>query len=124
MGTPGARPALIGAGAVLWVTNVLLFGLWYWQLDRGGPLARAKLAASRVPDFLFPQMTDGRWSRRRLDAGPGRLPVCLVHQRDRVQPHRHDAADPDREVLMAGQALVALVTVGLVVARAVEHPVQ
>ena len=37
------RP-LILAGIVLWVTNVLLFGLWYWELDRGGPLARATQA--------------------------------------------------------------------------------
>ena len=36
---PG-RP-LIFAGIALWVTNVLLFGLWYWELDRGGPVTRA-----------------------------------------------------------------------------------
>jgi len=30
--------ALILAGAVLWITNVLLFGLWFWELDRGGPV--------------------------------------------------------------------------------------
>ena len=32
---------LILSGIVLWVTNVLLFGLWYWEVDRGGPVARA-----------------------------------------------------------------------------------
>ena len=36
--------ALIGSGIVLWVTNVLLFGVWYWQLDRGGPVARGRHA--------------------------------------------------------------------------------
>ena len=33
---------LIGSGIVLWVTNVLLFALWYWELDRGGPVSRAE----------------------------------------------------------------------------------
>src|SRR5437588_1391493 len=32
---------LILSGIVLWCTNVLLFGLWYWEVDRGGPMARA-----------------------------------------------------------------------------------
>ena len=32
---------LILSGIVLWVTNVLLFGLWYWEVDRGGPVARS-----------------------------------------------------------------------------------
>ena len=49
--------ALIGSGVVLWVTNVLLFGVWFWQLDGGGPLAR-RLKRKPHPDFLFPQMTD------------------------------------------------------------------
>ena len=47
-----AGHSLILAGVVLWVTNVLLFGLWYWQLDRGGPVARA-LDEYQPPDFLF-----------------------------------------------------------------------
>ena len=37
---------LIGSGMVLWVTNVLLFGVWYWQLDRGGPVARQASTAA------------------------------------------------------------------------------
>jgi hypothetical protein len=45
------RP-LIFAGIVLWVTNVLLFGLWYWELDRGGPLARRRSSAA-CPIFCF-----------------------------------------------------------------------
>src|SRR5205085_9618838 len=50
--------ALLFAGAVLWLTNVLIFGIWYWELDRGGPAHRlAEHNASRTPDFLFPQMT-------------------------------------------------------------------
>ncbi|GAA1275087.1 hypothetical protein Psi02_02500 [Planotetraspora silvatica] len=48
---------LLTTGAGVWVINVLLFALWYWELDRGGPVARAK-ARSPYPDFLFPQMSE------------------------------------------------------------------
>lgn len=43
--------------AQIWLTNVLVFALWYWELDRGGPAARS-LPHHRAPDFLFPQMTN------------------------------------------------------------------
>jgi hypothetical protein len=48
---------LLTTGAGVWVVNVLLFALWYWELDRGGPVARSK-ARSPYPDFLFPQMSE------------------------------------------------------------------
>jgi uncharacterized membrane protein len=41
----------------MWVVNVLLFGLWFWQLDGGGPLARRACAISEL-DFLFPQQSE------------------------------------------------------------------
>ncbi len=40
---------LILSGIVLWCTNVLLFGLWYWETDRGGPVAREKGEPGRCP---------------------------------------------------------------------------
>ena len=43
--------------AQIWLTNVIVFGLWYWELDRGGPVARC-LPHHRAPDFLFPQMAN------------------------------------------------------------------
>jgi hypothetical protein len=43
--------------AQIWVTNVIVFGLWYWELDRGGPHARLQ-SRHRAPDFLFPQMNN------------------------------------------------------------------
>ncbi len=42
----------------LWSMNVLVFGLWFWQLDGGGPIER-RLAGGRGRDFLFPQQTLG-----------------------------------------------------------------
>ena len=110
--------SLIYSGVVLWVTNVLLFGLWYWELDRGGPVERATDSAA-APDFLFPQMNDERW------APPGWMPglvdylyVSLTNATafspTDTMPLSHSA-----KWLMSAQALVSLVTIGLVVARAV-----
>jgi uncharacterized membrane protein len=48
--------ALLASGAAIWGTNIIAFALWYWELDRGGPAARA-LGHRPHPDFLFPQMT-------------------------------------------------------------------
>src|SRR5215212_1470118 len=47
---------LLLTGGAIWLTNVIVFGMWYWNLDRGGPAARAQ-ALKSYPDFLFPQMT-------------------------------------------------------------------
>jgi uncharacterized membrane protein len=47
---------LLLAGGAIWLTNVIVFALWYWMFDRGGPVARL-LVPTTYPDFLFPQMT-------------------------------------------------------------------
>jgi hypothetical protein len=46
---------LLAAGGVIWVTNVVAFSLWYWDLDRGGAAARAH-HPDRDPAFVFPEM--------------------------------------------------------------------
>jgi hypothetical protein len=46
------------SGALIWLSNVLIFGLWYWQLDRGGPGRRAA-GQDGPPDFQFTQMQPG-----------------------------------------------------------------
>jgi uncharacterized membrane protein len=45
---------LLGRGAAIWVENVIVFSLWYWQLDRGGPAERAA-GAPIPPSFAFPE---------------------------------------------------------------------
>jgi uncharacterized membrane protein len=62
---------LLRAAVHMWVVNVLLFGLWYWQLDGGGPINRPTCAHSER-DFLFPQHTepvlaDSGWQPQFLD---------------------------------------------------------
>jgi hypothetical protein len=47
---------LLGSGAALWITNVLVFALWYWRLDGGGPTVRHELREFGSRSFLFPQM--------------------------------------------------------------------
>ncbi|HWF73985.1 MAG TPA: hypothetical protein VG186_11605 [Solirubrobacteraceae bacterium] len=109
---------LILAGAVLWGTNVLLFGLWYWELDRGGPLRRM-LDRGALPDFLFPQMTQHKI------APPGWLPNLMDYlyvsftNATAFSPTDTMPLTAMAKLLMAIQALASLVTVGLVVARAV-----
>ncbi len=75
----------------VWGTNVIAFGLWYWAFDRGGPVRRLRSepAAPRLP--VSP---DGESSAccAWLAPAPDRLHLRLVHQLDRVQSHRLDAA--------------------------------
>jgi uncharacterized membrane protein len=51
----GPATRLLLTGGSIWVGNVVAFALWYWELDRGGPAARAH-AVTEYPDFLFAQM--------------------------------------------------------------------
>jgi uncharacterized membrane protein len=109
---------LIASGILLWVTNVLLFGVWYWQLDRGGPVERAANSET-YPDFLFPQMADPRYAP--ADWHPGLIDYLYVSFTNAsafsptdTMPLTHNA-----KLMMSAQSLTALVTIGLVVARAV-----
>ena len=47
---------LLRAGGLLWLTNVIVFALWYWRLDSGGPTVRHKEKKFGSTSFLFPQM--------------------------------------------------------------------
>lgn len=111
---------LILAGIVLWVTNVLLFGLWYWQLDRGGPVARA-MGEDQPPDFLFQQMTDDGAKFASRDWRPGLTDYLYVSFTNATafSPTDTMPLTPTAKFLMAAQALASLVTIGLVIARAV-----
>ena len=51
---------LLASGAAVWLTNVIAFGLWYWDLDRGGAAARARRAGGPAA-FVFPEMTNAQY---------------------------------------------------------------
>ena len=60
---------LLGSAAVLWSVNVLVFALWYWEIDGGGPWQRHQ-AGHQAADFMFPQQAngnDGSWAPHFLD---------------------------------------------------------
>jgi len=112
-----AGPLLADGGAI-WLTNVIVFGLWYWELDRGGPIARAH--GERVyPDFQFPQMDSPDL------APPNWEPVfwdyLYVSFTNATAFSPTDALPLTRwtKMAMAVQSAVSLSTVALVVARAV-----
>jgi hypothetical protein len=109
---------LILSGAVLWVTNVLLFAVWFWEMDRGGPVARY-LNLNAMVDFRFPQMDnadlapDG-WRPGFLDYLYTSLTNSTAFSPTDTMPLTHTA-----KIVMAIQEITALLTVGLVIARAV-----
>jgi hypothetical protein len=64
-------PALLRSAAALWVANILIFALWYWKLDAGGPANRELPGGLAKSAFLFPQMAkecgDPSWTPHFVD---------------------------------------------------------
>jgi uncharacterized membrane protein len=109
---------LIVAGVLIWITNLLIFALWYWEMDRGGPGRRAT-GTDGPPDFLFPQMTDDRieprgWRPKFIDY----LYVSLTNN-TAFSPTDTMPLTPMAKTIMGVQAVVSLLTIGLIVSRAV-----
>jgi uncharacterized membrane protein len=114
--TTGGR-SLVYSSLPIWLTNVIVFGLWYWELDRGGVAARLQ-ARHRRPDFLFPQMsTPG--------AGPGWTPDFLDYlytsftNATAFSPTDTMPLTAWAKLLMMLQSMASLLTVTLVVSRAI-----
>jgi uncharacterized membrane protein len=112
----GGRP-LVYASLPIWLTNVIVFGLWYWELDRGGPAAREQ-PEHRRPDFLFPQMsTPGSapgWTPDLLDFLYTSFTNATAFSPTDTMPLTAWA-----KLLMMLQSLASLVTVAVVISRAV-----
>jgi uncharacterized membrane protein len=108
---------LIVAGSLIWLTNVLIFALWYWEADRGGPGRRAA-GHDQAPDFLFPQMPDDRLSLGWRPVFVDYLYVSLTNA-TAFSPTDTMPLTATAKLLMGLQSLVSLVTIGLVVSRAV-----
>jgi uncharacterized membrane protein len=109
---------LILSGTLAWVTNVLLFAVWYWELDRGGPAARF-LEPDRMPDFQFPQMENPHLAPEGWRPGFVDYLYTSMTNATAFSPTDTMPLTPIAKTLMGLQSLAALVTVGLVVARAV-----
>jgi hypothetical protein len=59
--------ALLRSGGLLWLTNVIVFALWYWRLDGGGPTVRQERKEFGSTSFLFPQMQIPRDERAQFE---------------------------------------------------------
>ncbi|WP_427917514.1 hypothetical protein [Streptomyces sp. cg40] len=118
-GTEGmdAGPLLLTGGGI-WLTNVIVFALWYWEWDRGGPLERA-MGHRRYADFLFVQMQSPETAP--ADWEPAFLDYFYLSFTNSTAFSPTDVMPLSRwaKMLMLGQSSVSLVTVVLVVARAV-----
>jgi hypothetical protein len=115
-GQIGALELLVG-GAEIWLTNTIVFGLWYWEYDRGGPASRA-LGLADTPDLLFPQLTDPELAR---DWEPIVLDYFFVSYTCSTAFSPTDTLPLSRwaKVLFMLQSAISLVTVALIAARAV-----
>jgi hypothetical protein len=118
-GSEGKDPTgLLVTGGNIWLTNIIVFGLWYWELDRGGPGARA-LGRHQHPDFLFPEMTAPELAEH--DWEPQLVDYLYVAFTNATAFSPTDTLPFSRwsKVAMMLQSTISLGTGALVIARAV-----
>ncbi|WP_425144758.1 hypothetical protein [Deinococcus sp.] len=101
----------------IWLTNIIVSALWYWELDRGGPLKR-QWRQERAPDLLFPQMAaasgPGDWTPSFVDY----LFVAFTNA-TAFSPTDTLPLTQNVKLLMMVQAATSLLTIALVASRAV-----
>jgi hypothetical protein len=109
---------LLASGGAVWLSSVITFGLWYWDLDRGGAAARAR-GSGRQPAFVFPEMTNARY------VAPGWYPKFLDYlylsftNAAAFSPTDVSAIRPWAKLMMMAEEAISLLVAILVVARAV-----
>jgi hypothetical protein len=109
---------LLAAGGVVWLTNVIAFGLWYWDLDRGGAAARAH-HPDRNPAFVFPEMQHSQyapanWVPRFVD-----YLSLAFWTATAISPTDISAIRPWAKLLMMLEAGCSIALAALVIARAI-----
>ncbi len=117
----GSLPAIImlRSSGVLWLMNVVVFALWYWRLDAGGPMARARRGNHDTGCFLFPQMM-----LRQSDRGawnPHFIDYLFVAFNTSTAFSPTDTAILSRwaKVLVMLQSIISLGLVALVISRGI-----
>jgi hypothetical protein len=116
----GIRDAgeLLWVGASIWITNVIVFALWYWEGDRGGPAARA-VGRRKHPDFVFtgmtsPELVHPHWEPTFVDYFFLSFTNATAFSPTDTLPISAWA-----KLTMTAQSAISLLTAALVVARAV-----
>jgi hypothetical protein len=109
---------LLASGGAVWLTNVIAFGLWYWDLDRGGAAARAR-GAGRPPAFVFPEMSNTQyvgadWYPKFIDYLHLSFTTAMA-----FSPTDVSAIRPWAKLMMMAEDVISLLVALLVVARAV-----
>jgi uncharacterized membrane protein len=109
---------LLFKAITVWTTNVIAFGLWYWALDRGGPVRRLK-PEPPAPDFQFPQMENPQLAPP--DWQPELVDYVYVSFTNSIAFSPTDAMPLSRraKLLMLAESALSSITVLLVAARAV-----
>ena len=109
------------AAAILWITNVLVFALWYWRLDAGGPHARDKRGHHTAGAFFFPQMMQGspneegaRWSPKFVD-----YLFLAFNTSTAFSPTDTPVLSRWAKVLSMLQAVISLLIIAILASRAV-----
>lgn len=110
---------LLLTGGTVWLANAVAFGLVFWELDCGGPVARALSSAPRRPDFQFPQdenpqLAPEGWAPRLWDYLYLSLTNSIAFSPTDAMPLTRPAKS-----LMAAESALAAVTLLLLAARAV-----
>ena len=111
-----SAPAVLLTALQVWLTDVIAFGLIYWELDRSGPFARRMTLSDTVADFRFPQEDDGPvpWRPEFFDYLYFSLSNMMAFSPTDVMPMTRRA-----KALMAFQAFTGFVLLALVISRAV-----
>jgi uncharacterized membrane protein len=114
--TPNGRTLLLDA-LNIWATNVVVFSLWYWALDRGGPSLDNTDHQGR-PEFIFPQTLGDTAA---VDSKPGFVDYLFLSfcTSTAFSPTDTMPLTARMKLLMMLEAMVSLLTLALVAARAV-----
>jgi hypothetical protein len=110
---------LVGGGVLIWSTSLLLFAVLYWELDRGGPVRPNARRRPVVPDFLFAQMDDDRYSAPAWKPGFGDYFYVSLTNQTAFSPTDTMPLTQRVKFLMGIQGVAALITAGVIIARAV-----
>ncbi len=123
---PLTATELLQSGFLIWATNVIIYALWFWQLDGEGPYDRERYASAcdyPSPDFLFPQMSIDRERVKNVPANwkPMFLDYLYVSFTNALAVSPTDTMPLTRvaKMLMLSQSLISFITVALILARSV-----
>ncbi|HTC66814.1 MAG TPA: hypothetical protein VK685_06745 [Candidatus Acidoferrum sp.] len=116
-----ASEALLRSAVGLWLTNILVFALWYWRLDGGGPHERARPKGMLNSAFLFPQMLQSVGGKAQSDWSPEFVDYLFLAFNTSTAFSPTDTAVLSRgaKLGMMAQSLISLAILVLIAARAV-----